>query len=364
MKLLKVFKRCKPLFFDDGMLIVAKGNQVYSLAADDQIKRIFSFKENFLKKAINKIPLFFRMLRAGVSSAICHKCNYYFSYGKKLFRYSLRDNLLVVEMVFTKGHGPLQFCSIEGISEFQDGVYFGEYFGNHEKKQVSIYKRAESGKWNIVYTFGVGKINHIHALVPDEFRNCVWILTGDFGHGAGIWKATDNFKKVVKIVSEQQHRACVAFPIDKGLLYATDTQLEKNSIRMLSNVDGLWHSKRLHPIKGSCIYGCELKDYYVFSTSTEPDVNPRNMIISLLDNRTGPGILENSSDILLCNKNDYSITKLCARPKDILPYRLFQFGTIMFARGISKTNKLYSYNVGSKYNDLSTEFWNLDQIDN
>ncbi len=364
MKLLKVMKKTKPLLCNDGKLMVAKGHIVYVVKNGYKMKRLFSFEESCINKTLNNNFLLYRTRRAGVYSAVKHKKNYFFSYGKKLFRYGLKEGLLTEEMSFENGRGPLQFCSVTDLKGFQDCVCFGEYFENDKKtKEVHIYAKLELGSWKIAYTFTLGEIDHIHALVPDKIRNCIWILTGDFGRSAGIWMATDNFKNVMRVASGQQHRACVAFPIDQGLLYATDTQLERNSIRILFKEAGAWSSKTLHPINGSCIYGCELKDYFVFSTSTEPDINPGNIVISLLDNRPGPGIVKNSSDILLVEKNDYSMTNLCERPKDVFPYRLFQFGTIMFAGGSNNTNKLYAYNVGSKENDLATEFWDLDQID-
>ena len=118
-------------------------------------------------------------------------------------------------------------------------------------------------------------------------------------------------------------------------------------------------SEKLFDLNGSCIYGCELKDYFIFSTSTEPSDKSSNIISKLLDNKPGPGILENKSDIVSYCKTSKKCTVLTSKKKDIFPYRLFQFGTIMFPSGKNPQNLLVAYNVGSRENDLSTEIYQL-----
>ncbi|MBL4574672.1 MAG: hypothetical protein JKY51_01055, partial [Opitutaceae bacterium] len=287
--------------------------------------------------------------------------NYFLTYGKRIYRYNVEAKKLVKEYSFTKGRGPLQFCKIQSIEGFSDSICFGEYFGNHQRQSVKIMQRTANGKWESPFQFKENEINHVHALVPDSFNQCVWILVGDFGHSAAIYMAKNNFQSVKLVVSGKQiYRACVAFPTAKGLLYATDTQVENNSVRILKKNKGKWISEKLYSLNGSCIYGCELKDYYIFSTSTEPCENPKSTISGLLDNRPARGIKLNSSDIVSCDKKDNSFQIIASKRKDVFPYRIFQFGTIMFPSGKTAENLLFAYNVGSKKNDLSTEVYNLN----
>jgi hypothetical protein len=300
------------------------------------------------------------MKRLGVMAGISSNEDYFFTYGKKIYRYNIGNETLTAEFSFENGRGPLQFSNINCISGFEDSICFGEYIGNHSRKPVCIYQRAKHGEWQVKYKFEQGDINHIHALIPDHFNQCVWVLTGDFEHSAAIYKATRNFEVVEPVVSGKQHfRACVAFPTQEGLLYATDTQIEKNSIRILSNIDGEWVSKKIYDINGSCIYGCEVKDYFIFSTSTEPCSKPKNKLLSWIDNKPGPGILENKSDVISYSKVTQNIEILFSKKKDFFPYRVFQFGTIMFPSGQNKHNTLFAYNVGNEKNDLSTEVFTL-----
>tara|TARA_R110001583_G_scaffold107898_1_gene256600 strand:- start:10704 stop:11789 length:1086 start_codon:yes stop_codon:yes gene_type:complete len=361
MKPVEILKNTKALFFtSSNKLVVSKANKVFLRESDGSLSFLFSFFETRLNRFVGFFPLLFRMKRLGVMTGISVKDDYFFTYGKKIHRYNTKSEELIEEYSFDKGRGPLQFCNIENIKGFDKSVCFGEYFGNHSRNPVKIFQRTESGKWKSPFQFEHGEINHVHALIPDAYNQCVWILVGDFEHSAAIYKATNNFENVELIVKGKQcYRACVAFPTKDGLLYATDTQIESNSVRMLVEQNGQWISKKLIDINGSCIYGCELKNYYIFSTSTEPCDNPKNKIHALLDNKPGPGIIKNNSDIVSYSKTQKTFDVLTSKEKDIFPYRVFQFGTIMFPAGKNTQNLLFAYNVGSKTNDLSTEIYKI-----
>ena len=201
------------------------------------------------------------------------------------------------------GRGPLNYTIIENIKNFENSIVFGEYFGNNSRKHIHIYKRNKNFKWEIIYTFKEGTINHIHSIIPDKFRNCLWIFAGDFDHSSSIWKVENNFKNIERILyGKQIYRACVGYPTEEGLIYATDTQFEKNSIRILRINKGDLLSEELFKINGTCVYGTNLKDYLVFSTCTEPTHHPENKLLLFFDNKPGPGILKNKSDIVLFDK--------------------------------------------------------------
>ncbi len=354
-------KKGKPLFFNEkGNLLFSRLNKVYERSENGEEVLLFEFDEKLINKVLGNFSLWHRMKRLGVMSAISSEEHYFFSYSHHLIVYDRKNRSLKVEFKFNNGRGPLHFCNIIDILGFTDSICYGEYFGNHNRNPVSIFQREACGKWKNAFQFSEGKINHIHALIPDKKRCCVWILVGDFEHSAAIYMAKNNFNDVELIVEgKQSFRSCIAFPTDEGLLYATDTQQESNSIRLLRNEFGTWDSEKLYEIKGSCIYGTELKDYYVFSTSTEPSDEPKGKLSRLIDNKPGPGIKDNSSDIIVYSKEKKEFNILSTVEKDIFPYRIFQFGSIMFPSGKASNNHLFAYNVGSKKNDLSTEVFYL-----
>jgi hypothetical protein len=256
---------------------------------------------------------------------------------------------LTCEINYKKGHGPISFCCIDGSNGFDDTVYFGDYFGNPNFDPVSIYKRDQSGKWNQCYSFQKGLINHIHGLVEDVANKCIWILTGDYGSSFGIYRANLDFSLVEPIlVGNQKFRSCVAYPVADGLLYATDSHLEKNSIRILKNINGSWISEEITTINGPVIYGTELLDYFIFATSVEPGVKKSNIVLTLLARDTGPGIINNQVEIVAISKSNYEITILEVNPKDSFPARLFQFGTACFPSNAFRSNRLTTYYTATK----------------
>lgn len=106
-------------------------------------------------------------------------------------------------------------------------------------------------------------MEHIHNVIPDPYRKCLWIFSGDFGDNAAIWKVTENFGKVERaFYGDQKYRACVVHALPEGLLYATDSPVDKDFIFLFNPESG--ELKEIMPIAGSCIYGCKWKDKYVF----------------------------------------------------------------------------------------------------
>ncbi|NCU31691.1 MAG: SAM-dependent DNA methyltransferase, partial [Candidatus Moranbacteria bacterium] len=157
-------------------------------------------------------------------------------------------------------NNPIGFAEINNIKGFDDCIAYGEYTGNPSAGTVSIYSRNKSGEWNIAYTFESGTIKHIHAIVPDHFRNNVLILTGDSDKESGFWVAENNFKTVRPLIfGEQRYRSCVAWPLKEGILYATDTPLENNYLFFISESNN-WQPEIVNEMPGPCIFSAKIGD--------------------------------------------------------------------------------------------------------
>ncbi len=356
-------------------LIVAKENSLYRLSGSSDSEYLcklrkktgFAYHSRLLSR-MNRYDVFSACHSEGKSYFCINDCLRFFDWDTKSTK---------TEIAFGRGHGPLQFCEVVGIQGFNNGLYFGEYFGNPQKFPVRIYRKSFGGVWENCFSFGDGEINHVHGMIPDKNRKCIWILTGDFGDGAAIWKAECNFSTVTPVVfGEQKYRSCVGFATANGVLYATDSQLEKNHIFHLEETSVGWRTKALYPINGPAIYGCELADYFVFSTATEPNSTRASKLAAgslssrlkahladAIDRRPGPGILLNRSEIVVCPKaNPQDAFTLYADEKDWLPYRLFQFGCARFPYGRVDDNRLFAYFVGTKSHDGATLYWDLDSL--
>ncbi|OHT44638.1 hypothetical protein [Flavobacterium tructae] len=343
-------------------ILISKRNSIfiYNILTED-IKFILSLPCSYTLNFLSKSGLITRVLRLGVRYALTISENKLLVvFDKKFFEVNILEGTYKITFNITRGNRPLNIANVENINNFDDSLYFGEYFANFERVPVNIYQRLKDSSWKIVYTFPEGTIEHIHAIVPDKFRDCLWILTGDFNKASGIWMAKNNFEEVTPILLGQQiFRSCVAFPEEKGIIYATDSQFENNSIRILHEKNNEWVSDFICEINGPAIYGCKVKNDLFFSTSVEGDSIAKGKFLKYLDREAGPGIKENFSHIVGGNfEKGFNI--LTKNKKDFFPFILFQFGAITFPTGINETDFLFSYNISLKKNNLNTEIFKIN----
>lgn len=355
--------RLKPLALNSDVGFFTFGGRLYiKRLADFQTLDTVSLPLPKLPSLLEQSKFLTRLLRLGVGCGVVWEDHVYLASRGYILSVRVEHNKLYAPSIETSlrvGRCPLNLTVIEGIEGFEDGVYYGEYFSNHACKPVGIVRRNRLGEWTRVFEFKTGEINHIHNIVPDPIRNCVWVLTGDFGSCAAIWKATNNFEYMEPIArGSQQFRACVAFPLPEGLLYATDSQLEVNSINLLEETDTCWSRRTIRNVNGPVIHGARVGEAFVFSTSTEPDKQNGSLLNSLLDTNPGPGIQRNESHIVV-GSLQLGFEILLVRDKDKLSYRLFQFGNIQFPSGESSDGNLYIYSVANRGPSMGTEVFVL-----
>ncbi len=363
-KIIKVASRITPLcYLPSGKLVCYKCGDLIIIENKVVVRTVSLFntvKERFLSR--NK--LLYRLMRLGVRAAIAlDENNILLSVGNIIYEYNLNKSLLSEGFVLPKGVRPLIFENVRGIYGFTDGVIFGGYLNNPLKEAVGIYRRKSVDSWEIVYTFEPGTINHVHNIVSDVRRACLWIFTGDFGKAAAIWKVSDDFKKINSVLeNNQDYRGCIAFPVENGLLYATDAPFMENSIKLLSisseEYEEKYNLKTICTIDGSCIYGCKVGENFVFSTVVEPDGRKESLVRLLFNYKIGQGIKNRYSHLYAGNIHN-GFNEILNLKKDFLPF-LFQFGTMRFPNGENTSNNFYFQPIATK-NDLSLYYCELDK---
>jgi hypothetical protein len=358
---IKVFKRLIPLcFIDTDMLLCYRFGKIYALNFYDfSIEMLMKFNFSWKYNILSCIKIIARCLRFDVRYGIKITQNKFIIVRNKyLYEIDIKTKIISHGYKLTRGSRPLNIVHINKIEGFDSTLYYGEYFRNYKQKPVFIYKRIDKDKWKKVYKFQAGEINHIHNLIPDKTNKCVWILTGDFGKSSAIWQARNNFKEVEPICREEQiFRSCAAFPYNEGLIYATDTSFQKNSLRFLHKENKEWKTTLISEINGPVIYSANITNGFIFSTVVESN-GGEPLLKKIFTFKRGNGIIKNEAVVYKITNNTSPI-EIIRNKKDILPLFLFQYGSICFPTGNNQSVYLPVYNIGTKKYDLSLALYKL-----
>jgi hypothetical protein len=331
----------------------------------DYLVNNFDFVVDYSTSLFNlfsfSFSLFARILRKGVRcGCLVDNDLVVVCLDKNVLEINLKNKSISRGFKTPDGSRPLVFTNISGIKGFDDGIYFGGYKSNPRKEPISIYRRISQDEWVVVFTFPEGEIEHIHNIVPDPHRNILYVLTGDFQNSSAIWVVENNFKSVKAVVrGEQIFRACVGFSTLDGLIYATDSPFSENSIRILKEIDGLWHSTFVQKINGPSIYGCVWKDKFVFSTSVEGDGRNIDLFYKLFGRSRGKGVVDNNS-VIYAGDYKNGFTPIYKIRKDFLPFYFFQFGVLIFPAGKNDSDVLPIYHIATRKYSMGTKLLSLN----
>ena len=332
------------------ILILRNGIEHHSLPVFASLK----------EKVLGKSRALTRLCRLGVRTAIAINDDIIIvSVGNCLYEINLRTGKLSDGFCCGEGIRPLAFSSVKSVRGFDNGIFFGGYLRNTFKKATHVYRRIDTDLWEIAYTFAPGVINHVHNVVADIYRDCLWVFTGDFDDAAAIWKVTNNFQKVDRIVyNNQKYRGCVVFPQPEGLLYATDSPFADNYINLF-DPESL-ETKEIFPLHGSSIYGCKWRNEFVFSSTVEGNGGDKSLWEFCFGKKRGTGIKDEYVHMYMGNlkKGFWEIYK---ENKDYLPYNLFQFGAFRFPSGVNNTNQLFFMPIATFNHDLDLMCCSIDE---
>lgn len=331
-------KGYKPLTYMHGAPVLYKSGRLWKYQ-DGKIKEQMILQTSTWKDASRLLVRLFRR-EPKIMVPLGDTC-FLMAWKKQVFWIDLESQL--VKCVFSAREG---FSDILNICP-TNGEYvavWGDYGSNPQRNEVYIYGIAEDRHVDILYTFPAGSIRHIHNIVQKK-NGGFFILTGDTEEHAGIYAADEKFDCVTPLAcGKQKYRAVVGFDTPQGFLYATDAVNEPNYIYMLME-NG--ETIEVSPINGSCIYGQEYGNSYLFSTTVEPDETKRG-VLSWFSKRRGTGIL--SDDVhLLAVGEDLKVRCVAQFEKDVYSMKFFQYGAVLFAHG--KSESLWIYPVAVKYAD-------------
>ena len=204
------------MYYSKGIQIaISKGNTIDT----------FSVPKSFMEYLFSWHSLFRRAMRMEISSlTVLDKTLIAVKRGAIITKSPDQQKFRITHRIL-RGSRPLNLC------QFDDHVYWGEYFSNSSREEVHIFSSSDGIEWNPVYTFPSGAIRHIHGIYKDPIRKGMWVLTGDNDHESGLWFTKDYFKSLQCIVSgTQKARAVSIIPALTSLIVPMDSPNEINYI--------------------------------------------------------------------------------------------------------------------------------------
>lgn len=332
---MKKWKNIKPLVVLDDFIIVAKGYRLFKWYPISEKLVFDGVLEDTFYAFLSKFYLTRRLFRAEVINLYSLSDESQVCIAKKgLFKKEKNSKIFKKCFSVPRGSRPMNICVLE-----DDSMFFGEYFANIDKQCVNVYGSKDKGKtWDIVYTFDEGNINHIHGLYFDKYTESIWVVTGDRENECIIGFTSDRFKTFnIVFRGGQEYRSCVLFFYEKFIVFATDSQYIKNSIKTFDRES--MEVCDLKNVQGPVIKGGQVGNISFLTTDIEPSK------INLTKKAH-----------LWITKNGKDWNEVYEDEKDLMNPTLFQFGSFVFPRYdiSSELTELYFSGKALKNSDNNT----------
>lgn len=339
---LAVRRGFRPLAVRENGLVGYENGSLVLVDFDLTLKRTISKikRRHHLPILFSRFRLIERVFRLGPSAAAIHDDKLFVAHRDEIVLYDLSTGRSEIDFVVPGGRGILSFGKITlGGAEC---LAFGEYFANPSRHAVGIWiKKNYRGSWVRLASFSDGEIEHVHSIQQIDGR--VLVLSGDFDSAAGIWELNPHNATLSPLCrGRQTYRSCWIHSVASTLLFATDTQLEANSLQSLNLFEGAIRSEKLADLPGSSIYSTCDGEKVIFSSAVEPGYDTGFFLRDILETTPGPGIKGNHSTIFIADSAAEVRMVLQAR-KDWLPMRLAQFGTFLFPAGAFPSDRFFAF---------------------
>lgn len=350
-----IAKRHRPLLTLEKMVLTYHVGGLYLLDPETkETSKVCTLPMKRYHRILVHFRLIERLLRLEVKAAIAlSDTEVLISYLGGIFHINLESGEITQEHTYRSGmNNPLYFTRVTGLRGFTDCIAYGEYTINPKRTNPSaIYIRSFSTPdWHKVFEFPAGQIRHIHGLKAAHEDGCVYIMTGDLDKESGIWSSSDGFRTVNPVlVGQQKYRTGFMYSVANGYIYPTDTAMEQNYVYYAEKNEACFNLKTVTELDGSCVNSAETEDEVYIATAVEPDERVTGWR-SWINYKKGAGIKSEYSQLLRVNKKSLNCDCLFRAKKDIWPYRLFQYGSMIVVKG-PEANSILVYPVGVKKYD-------------
>ena len=225
---------------------------------------------------------------------------------------------------------PIQGDSVlhGGICEDQSGwSYFGEYFMNPARGEVSIFRLApDLESWEVAYTFPAGDVRHVHGVYRDPFdAEALWVTCGDAADECYLYRTRDRFATIERIgEGTQQWRAVRLFFTEEAVCWLTDSQLEQN------------YSCRWDRSTGQLTLGQMMDAPAWYGSTTREGIH-----LAFTTVEPGPAVRRQTAGIFVSD-DAFHWKEIYHFKKDVWrPMKLFKYGVISCPSGEMSNNAFY-----------------------
>jgi hypothetical protein len=337
-ELIAVLPNFRALAWQGDRLYASRGYDLYSARmskAPAQWQKIASYSPGLRRKVSSRHALSSRLFRDGFHAlAVLPSGNLVAAVPGAIVTLRAREAEFQVIHKIDRGTRPLH------IAATPDGrVWWGEYFDNPQRSEAYIFESDDGGFiWRVAHSFPARSIRHVHNVVYDKWKDCLWIFTGDYGSECKVIRASMDLSSMDEVIAgNQQCRAVAAVPTPEGIYFATDTPLEQNYICLL---DRSGNVHRLAVIASSSIYGCRNRNGIFFSTMVEPSKVNRTKDVMLLGSLNGA---------------DWE--QIGCWSKDPWSMRFFQYGNAFLPHGDNATDLLAATTIAVRGADRVMTIW-------
>ena len=215
-------------------------------------------------------------------------------------------------------------------------IFFAEYLLNTNRDlAVNLYRSVDDGmSFQIVRTWKPGDIRHLHFVKWDEYEQCLWLGTGDYGENNSenrLYKSTDN-GDTWELVGQgsQDWRAIGVCFTPTALVWGTDAGSCPDTVHFVRMNRSDNNLEVLSDLEGPC-HGCAsyADGRAFFSTGVEGGENEKDKYARLKEYRDG------------------KIVDVWKLKKDVWPL-ILQYGVMRFPLGTDKCTRVVFTVMGLK----------------
>ena len=159
--------------------------------------KIYEFRVPLKKRyfLFEKFRIFRRLLRLDMMNVIFShsKDGLIIIYMGNLYFFNFKENKLKLTNKLKESRN----VPYNSIAITKNGIYFGEYFSNKNRKNVNIWcSRDDGNTWSVIHKLPGSKTRHIHGIYYDKYTDSLWICTGDLNGECFLYNTSQDFSNI------------------------------------------------------------------------------------------------------------------------------------------------------------------------